>query len=131
MSEGVYSLVIHVSRKRTINIGRLGGFIFPAGFYIYVGSAQKNLERRVGRHLRREKKLHWHIDYLLRHARVTGVHTLAAKKHAECELSHKVENMKDAVIPVRGFGSSDCSCATHLYYFKKDPSLEILQTVFL
>ncbi len=127
MGGGVYSLVIHVSRKRSINIGRLGGFVFPAGFYVYIGSAQKNLERRIERHLRREKKLHWHIDYLLQHARITGVHTFAGKKHAECELSHRVKNMKNAVIPVMGFGSSDCSCAAHLYYFRNDPSLEIFR----
>ena len=26
-----------------------------------------------------------------------------------------------ATVPLNGFGSSDCQCATHLFYFKRKP----------
>ena len=82
------------------------------------GSAQNNLEGRIERHLRRDKKMHWHIDYLLHYGQVICVHTYAAEKNAECILSQKIGNIKNAEILVSGFGSSDCSCAAHLYFFR-------------
>ena len=62
--------------------------------------------------------MHWHIDYLLHYGQVICVHTYAAEKNAECILSQKIGNIKNAVILVSGFGSSDCSCASHLYFFR-------------
>ncbi|MEM0322310.1 MAG: GIY-YIG nuclease family protein, partial [Thermoprotei archaeon] len=83
---GVYQLVIRLDRECAITIGRLGRFVFPAGYYVYTGSAKKGLEARVSRHLREDKKLKWHIDYFLKHARVVEV-----KKYCdgqgECELN--------------------------------------------
>ena len=117
----MYCLIVQLSQKRHIKIGCLGTFRFPAGFYVYVGSAQNNLERRIERHLRQEKKVHWHIDYLLRYGQVVSVHTYAGEKDMECMLSHKIGNMKDASVAVKGFGSSDCSCNSHLYFFQDDP----------
>jgi len=42
----------------------LGEFDFPAGIRLH-GSAKRNFEARIARHLRQEKTLRWHIDYLL------------------------------------------------------------------
>lgn len=125
--KGVYSLVIHLQHRSSLEIGRLGRFEFPAGFYIYVGSAQNNLEHRIRRHLRREKKLRWHIDYLLQHGRVVSVHTYAGGKKKECILSREIGKIKDASVPVKGFGSSDCSCHAHLYYFRHAPVISRLK----
>lgn len=122
---GVYCLIIKLLQTCYVKIGCLGTFHFPAGFYVYVGSAQKNLERRIERHLRREKKVHWHIDYLLRHGQVISARTYAGEKNTECMLSHKIGNMKDASVPVKGFGSSDCLCNAHLYFFQDDPDPRI------
>jgi len=44
---------------------RPGQIPFPAGWYVYTGSARNGLAQRVGRHLRHNKRKHWHIDYLL------------------------------------------------------------------
>lgn len=122
---GVYCLVVKLLQRAHIRIGSLGAFCFPAGFYVYVGSAQSNLERRIERHLRQKKKMRWHIDYLLRYGQVVSVCTYTGEKDKECMLSHKIGNIKNAVVPVKGFGSSDCSCNSHLYFFQDDPDSEI------
>ena len=43
----------------------LSEFLLKKGIYIYTGSAKKNIDSRIKRHLSNSKKLHWHIDYLL------------------------------------------------------------------
>ena len=60
-----YQLFIDVQQPVTLAIGKLGSFDFPAGHYIYTGSAKRNIEARIARHLAKDKKLRWHIDYLL------------------------------------------------------------------
>ncbi|MGE5336851.1 MAG: DUF123 domain-containing protein, partial [Gemmatimonadota bacterium] len=60
-----YQLLIEIARPLRCAIGRLGVFDFPAGRYLYTGSARRNLDARIARHLRGIKRLHWHIDYLL------------------------------------------------------------------
>ena len=59
---GTYILLIAVERALTLDVGRLGAMTFPPGYYLYVGSALRNLGHRLARHLRREKRVHWHID---------------------------------------------------------------------
>ncbi len=60
-----YQLSIEVAAPISVCIGRLGTFIFQAGIYVYTGSARKNMDARLKRHFSKEKKMHWHIDYLL------------------------------------------------------------------
>jgi len=108
-----YQLAIALAVPTRITIGRLGVFDFPAGHYVYTGSARRNLETRITRHLRRDKLLHWHIDYLLTTpgAEVTGVERFA---QAECALNRKTVG----AVLVPGFGASDCraGCSSHLKY---------------
>ena len=125
LNKGVYCLIIRLARKQRIDIGKLGAFDFPAGFYVYVGSAQNNLKLRIDRHLRQKKKLHWHIDYLLRQGKIISVSLYEGFKYMECVLNHKVGGIKNAAIPVIGFGSSDCLCDAHLHFFRKNPETEI------
>jgi Uri superfamily endonuclease len=65
MTKGVYQLLIRLDTDETIPVGKLGTFAFPAGFYVYTGSAMGGLDARIARHLSRIKRFHWHIDYLL------------------------------------------------------------------
>lgn len=65
ISKGVYILIIVVRRDVTVNVGVLGEVCFEKGFYAYVGSAQKDLKKRVERHVKKTKRKFWHIDYLL------------------------------------------------------------------
>ncbi len=113
---GVYHLVLHVSSATTVRVGKLGTCTFPAGYYVYTGSAMGGLRARLDRHRRRHKKLRWHIDYLLRHADVLDVLTVPTRRRMECRLNRRVLNMKRARVVARGFGSSDCRCPSHLIY---------------
>lgn len=108
---GTYVLVMELPAPVTIAIGALGPLSFTAGSYAYVGSAMNGLRQRIARHLRRDKKTHWHIDYFLREATVTWVwHALHGQR--ECDIAAALAASFDAV---EGFGCSDCRCRSHLF----------------
>ena len=108
-----YQLLIDVAQPLRCTIGRLGEFDFPAGRYAYTGSAKRNPDARIARHLRSDKRLHWHIDYLLA---APGVRVVAVERSRrdECALNRAVRGR----IVVSGFGASDCraGCGAHLKY---------------
>jgi len=108
-----YQLHIEITRARLLDIGRLGRFRFPAGQYVYTGSARRNLLARVRRHLAREKILRWHIDYLLT-ARHVHVRAVVLSHAAECVVNQRLRG----TLPVPGFAASDCraGCGSHLKY---------------
>jgi len=110
-----------------IKVGRLGLFTFPAGYYVYTGSALRGLDARIARHQRRDKKHHWHIDYLLRYALVEKVFTHITDEKKECHLNREVFNIDGARPVVAKFGASDCKCPSHLAYFGTKPELESIQ----
>lgn len=97
-----------------MNVGALGSLKFEKGMYAYVGSAQNYLEKRVKRHLGREKKKFWHIDYLLDNprAKVHRVFHINARRPEECRTT---EELNKKGIPIPCFGSSDCKCESHLF----------------
>ena len=109
-----YQLFIRLLRSETITIGRLGEFSFAAGEYIYSGSARRGICARVNRHLRVEKKLRWHIDYLLA-AATAGIVKVRFSTLDECYLV----NESGGLVVVPGFGASDCrcGCGSHLRFF--------------
>ena len=115
-NSGLYRLIISLSDMETVDVGRLGRFSFPKGNYIYTGSAKRGLNARIDRHKRSDKRLHWHIDYLLgsKSAKITKVEVFEFQENGECALN---QSIKDRHI-VRGFGSSDCrnGCKSHLVY---------------
>lgn len=122
MNSGCYQLKIKIKQNITLKIGALGLCSFPKGDYIYTGSAMKNLKARIARHRRKEKKLRWHIDYLLNHPEVelleVAVYPSAIKE--ECRYNQLLFNEK-AEVPVKGFGSSDCkNCPSHLLMQKEN-----------
>ncbi len=109
-----YQLLIDVPRPQRLTIGALGEFDFPAGCYVYTGSARRNFDARVARHLRKEKILRWHIDYLLT---APGVTVLDVRRATEPECKLNQNGGGEVLIP--GFGASDCraGCGSHLRYF--------------
>ena len=138
---GSYCLVIGLSTKLMIRVGSLGVKEFPGGIYVYVGSAQSGIEGRVSRHKSSEKKRRWHIDYLLEKAEILSVVAISTeRKSAECEIVRALRGCEGASEPVKGFGSSDCKCASHLVYLgDADPEwvaesitmrLAMLETVY-
>ena len=106
-----YQLLIAVAAPVRVRIGSLGSFDFPAGLYVYTGSARRNFEARITRHLSTAKKMHWHIDYLLAAPGVT-VNEVRRFAEAECAINQALAGE----ILVRGFGASDCraGCGSHL-----------------
>ena len=110
---GLYIALFDLPRSRTLTIGQLGRFRFPAGRYLYVGSAQRNLHHRLARHARRRKPLRWHIDYLSRHAAFAGAIMFDARRDLECRLATMLS--RSCMRAVEGFGSSDCRCGGHLF----------------
>ena len=113
--KGCYCLVIRMDETSEIKIGKLGKIEFEKGFYVYVGSAMNSLKSRIQRHLSDDKKLHWHIDYLLKKSEITDVIYNESPRKIECELSGYISLKTRSV---KGFGCSDCQCESHLYYFK-------------
>ncbi len=109
-----YQLMIKLDSDISIQVGKLGFFTFPKGYYIYTGSAEKNMNARIERHLKKEKTLRWHIDYLTSHP-ASEIIDVRRSDIEECELNQLIGG---AVI-VPKFGSSDCKshCGSHLKYF--------------
>lgn len=113
MSPTSYQLLIELRQPVRCSVGRLGTFDFPAGRYVYTGSARRAFEARIARHLAGAVNRHWHIDYLLGApgARVVDV---VRSRRSECALNGATEG----IVVVPGFGSSDCraGCGAHLKF---------------
>ncbi len=120
---GTYLLEIFAPHDFKIEAKRFAEKTFPAGFYYYSGSAQKNYNARLTRHLRKIKTVHWHIDHLTTNPdnKIINVFLFEnAPKNMECEVVQtliKNFNLDDSIT---GFGNSDCkTCGTHLLYSPK------------
>jgi Uri superfamily endonuclease len=108
----------------TIKLNVLGVLSFPAGYYAYVGSALRNSDSRIMRHLRHPKKKRWHIDYLREKAEVKKIYL---SNLDECSLNQMLTNIPGYEVIAPGFGSSDCNrCMSHLAFFSKEPDLSTL-----
>ena len=120
MNSGTYCLVLQLDRETSIRVGKLGLGVFPKGYYAYVGSALNGVQQRIARHLSAQKRRHWHIDYLIAYSRTIDTRRLLSRERMECSLSEKIGMISQGV-PMKGFGSSDCLCSTHLYFFSETP----------
>ena len=115
---GTYILLAELAEDTRIQVGKLGEIAFRRGYYAYVGSALRGLDARVARHRRRDKKLHWHIDYLLQHAHVLDIITIESTERLECPVA---SSLADRFTTIPRFGSSDCRCASHLFWSEELP----------
>ncbi|MFW6038592.1 MAG: GIY-YIG nuclease family protein [Candidatus Saliniplasma sp.] len=127
---GIYLLIIQLKQNHKIEVGALGELEFKKGFYLYVGSAQNGLEHRINRHLRDDKKKHWHIDYLLENAEVIDVKVKDGNSNEECLLAEKIGRFAEKI---PNFGSSDCRCDSHLLHHPDNMSklIEKLKSLYL
>jgi Uri superfamily endonuclease len=116
-----YQLFLRVETEMTIQVGALGTHHFKPGIYVYTGSAKRNMEQRIARHLKKRKPIRWHIDYLTtkRHVRIVEVRRF---DEDECTVNQQTEG--EIVVP--GFGASDCKrgCVSHLKYISPGTSGE-------
>jgi len=116
MNSGLYFLLIRVKKSCSLKIAGKDEIV-PRGYYIYTGSAQKNLASRINRHCRKEKKKHWHIDYLLEIADVIDVKIIPdGSRDEEAVYAEKWLSIADFV-PVKKFGASDSPAKSHLSGF--------------
>ncbi|MFQ6026225.1 MAG: DUF123 domain-containing protein, partial [Dehalococcoidia bacterium] len=108
--------VLQLAAAQQLTVGKLGTFPFPAGYYLYFGSALNGLESRVRRHLRPEKKRHWHIDFLASVATMRQVWWSTATDRRECVWARHSHDCPGVTVPIPRFGSSDCKCPAHLVH---------------
>lgn len=114
----LYAIKAIMNKDRNeITIGKLGTFSFRKGMYVYVGSAKRNIEARINRHLKKEKKYHWHFDYLRPFVHIVDVTTFSGEE-GECALFQRLMTEHGGEVVVKKFGSSDCDCTAHLFYVK-------------
>ncbi|MDR1900455.1 MAG: DNA/RNA nuclease SfsA [Treponema sp.] len=133
---GSYLIILELPEPRETEVGALGIVAFRAGWYVYAGSARKNLSKRISRHLRKvRKRKHWHIDYLSPLAGKIRALPFLSYRNLECELAAALEKLGGTAVP--RFGASDCRsggarrggrCPSHLYFFA-DPPMENRQFI--
>ncbi len=115
-----YVIIIHCRAPATLGVGALGPVCFPAGWYAYVGSARRHLHARIRRHRRRQKKVRWHIDYLLARPEFVVVQVWIAPQLKECQLAQLLLNRPGVAVPCQGMGASDCRCPAHFLGYEGD-----------
>jgi len=120
---GTYVLVLRSAGSRVIRIGCLGRLHLHPGYYGYVGSAfgPGGLRARVEHHTHHAVQPRWHIDYLRRHTRLEEVWYCRLRCEHEC--ASALAAQPGVAVAMPGFGSSDCRCRAHLFWFGERPLL--------
>ena len=128
IDSGAYAILFFLLGDCQTYIPKYGDVIFKKGFYVYSGSAKKNLIHRVTRHSRKEKKVKWHIDYFSVLDLVQTLKIFLFFDKNECEINSffYVNGGKEII---KKFGSTDCKkgCPSHFLYFKKRPTLKSIK----
>lgn len=117
---GFYALLVSLSRGISIEVGSLGIMSLRPGIYVYVGSGlgagSSSIGGRLGRHFGGAKSRYWHIDYLLSDSHGKAIAAIYSETYTrmECKLVKRLLRSSRIRVAQRGFGSSDCSCNSHL-----------------
>ncbi len=123
INSGIYILEIENKVDFQLLTKRFDVILLKKGFYYYVGSAQKNLQSRIKRHISKSKKIHWHIDNITtqKQTNISRIFIIPeANKKEECITVKLMFSRFKLQFPVRNFGNSDCnSCIAHLLFSKK------------
>lgn len=106
--KAIYLLFLEISKN--VEIGALGEISFD-GKYVYAGSGQTNVRKRLQRHFSGNKNKHWHIDYISGE-NCFDYFILPEDSSYECWMAEKLGKW---LKPVESFGSSDCNCKSHLF----------------
>jgi len=128
--KGTYCIVFRFNSFSFATRGRKR-FSLKEGLYVYVGSAfgTGGLRGRILRHLKKDKPKHWHFDFITTHPSFEPLEIwLFEEQKVECKVASLIGETAE---PVNGFGSTDCSCSSHLFKVKKLQVLkERLKVVF-
>jgi Uri superfamily endonuclease len=105
MDKGTYVLILEILKPVDVKVGALGVIFFKSGTYAYIGSAMNSLSKRLERHMKKKKKLHWHLDYLtsLSNVQVKKIFVFRGKRMEE-ELSTRFSKKYKGI---EKFGASD------------------------
>ena len=127
---GTYALVLCAPHEADVVVGRLGKLHVRPGYYVYVGSAlgPGGLAARLRHHLTPARTPHWHIDYLRRAVAIERIWYAIGGARQEHAWARVLEHTPGSILPMPGFGASDCACAAHLFYFESAPSFSYLVT---
>lgn len=125
LGAGTYLLLLCLDQAQVLRVGGLGGHPFPAGHYLYAGSAlgPGGLQARLRHHLGFADRPHWHVDYLRQRAALEEVWYSEQTRRREHDWASLTQQLPGAVALVAGFGSSDCRCAAHLVHLEARPRL--------
>ena len=126
-AKGSYVLVVRLEEAISIPVGKLGPQDFCKGYYLYFGSALSGLDGRIQRHVRSDKILKWHIDYLTTRAPVIETWRIADDRRWECIWAQLALEQNGVTAPAKKFGSSDCKCHTHLVRLKSRSRVDVLR----
>jgi len=123
---GTYIVVLRSHQAKTIQIGKLASFDIKKGYYVYIGSAfgPGGVIARLKHHAKVSKKPHWHLDYLRAEMEFHQAHAEFSNERNECEWASQIAKNEIAIEPLKGFGSSDCNCSTHLFYFSSQAKVK-------
>lgn len=126
---GTYALLLASTVSRCLRIGRLGDLALSPGWYVYVGSAfgPAGVGARLAHHRKRAARPHWHIDHLRLHTQLERVWFTHDSIRREHQWAQVMQRLPGAEMPLSGFGSSDCACASHLVRFARRPSFHSFQ----
>jgi Uri superfamily endonuclease len=121
---GTYTLVLNSSIAKPVKIGKLGTIFLNPGFYVYVGSAfgPGGLKARITHHFNDSGRPHWHLDYLrpsLRPCEIWYTYDQIRREHQWAKIHAQTRGV---CLPLPGFGSSDCGCLSHLFFYRSKPS---------
>jgi len=127
--KGTYALIFQANQKFTCKVGKHGDFEGRPGSYIYVGSAfgPGGVRARIIHHLKLSLKPHWHLDYIRPYIQPVAVcYNYSSNRH-EHRWATVVSKMAEAQYVMYKFGSSDCTCPSHLFYFQRAAITTVLQ----
>lgn len=126
---GTYVMVYRIRAAiDDLIVGQLGTFNFPAGYYLYIGSAfgPGGVKCRTDRHLTADTVKRWNIDYLKPFGEPVAVWWTTDPVKWECRWAELVRQLPGGSVPAPEFGARDCrKCAAHLYRFVRWPSFPV------
>ncbi|UCD95698.1 MAG: DUF123 domain-containing protein [Candidatus Zixiibacteriota bacterium] len=83
----------------------------------------KGPSQALGRHLRKDKRKCWHVDYLLEKGNIVDIVYFAGRLD-ECIINMSLlKRLKGAGL-IDSFGSSDCRCKGHLIRTREMPDYD-------
>lgn len=133
--KGTYLLILRLDRDIAgLPIGKLGTLDFPAGYYLYVGSAfgPGGLPARLAHHVRKDKaRPHWHIDYLRKYGQIEEAWSIACSERLERLLVDVLNDTSVVQAVAPGFGASDSPRKSHLFFSPVRPEQRALTDALL